>query len=212
MISSNSIAAVLNLSYLPSLLSFFHNQHPIHFSIFTAFSSSPNNTMEETWRQTYLASLSSSAQAPFANDVPHPHNYSSTAAHDPTTSSNFPHPMMQNYQLFCYNGPLIINPNQGFDNTSTSSSFGTRKNKRVYEYDHSNSKDPKFQRRLIKNRESAERSRARKQAYREELERKVEHLKQENARRKKELETSIAAASGQLSITHNHRRSSSALF
>ncbi|KAL6206567.1 hypothetical protein ACLB2K_023815 [Fragaria x ananassa] len=49
-------------------------------------------------------------------------------------------------------------------------------------------------------------------AYREELERKVEHLKQENARRKKELETSIAAASGQLSITHNHRRSSSALF
>ncbi|KAL6201467.1 hypothetical protein ACLB2K_025181 [Fragaria x ananassa] len=135
--------------------------------------------MEETWRQTYLASLSSSAQAPFANDVPHPHNYSSTAAHDPTTSSNFPHPMMQNYQLFCYYGPLIINPNQGFDNTSTSSSFGTRKNKR---------------------------------AYREELERKVEYLKQENARRKKELETSIAAASGQLSITHNHRRSSSALF
>lgn len=99
----------------------------------------PQRTKEEAWRQISLACASSSAQAPFGNSVPHNSMLfpSSTAAHDPT-SFNFTHPMMQNYdQLLCYNGPFIINPNQGLSNASScSSSFGTSKKKRVYEFDH----------------------------------------------------------------------------
>lgn len=42
--------------------------------------------------------------------------------------------------------------------------------------------------RLIKNRESADRSRARRQAYTNELEQEIENLKKENARLRQELE------------------------
>ncbi|KAH1158116.1 hypothetical protein AAZX31_11G078100 [Glycine max] len=51
--------------------------------------------------------------------------------------------------------------------------------------------------RMIKNRESAARSRARKQAYTNELELEVEHLKEENARLKRQQQQLCEAASSE---------------
>nr|CAD1829074.1 unnamed protein product [Ananas comosus var. bracteatus] len=69
------------------------------------------------------------------------------------------------------------------------------------------------QKRMIKNRESAARSRARKQAYTHELENKVSRLEEENERlkRQKELEPVIRFVP-QPEPKHQLRRTSSALF
>nr|CAD1829002.1 unnamed protein product [Ananas comosus var. bracteatus] len=69
------------------------------------------------------------------------------------------------------------------------------------------------QKRMIKNRESAARSRARKQAYTHELENKVSRLEEENERlkRQKELEPVIHFVP-QPEPKHQLRRTSSALF
>ncbi|XP_050370743.1 protein FD-like [Argentina anserina] len=176
---------------------------------------SPPRTMEEAWRHISLASPSYSARAPFGNGIPNDSMLISSSTAAEPTSLDFPHPMMQNQlycQLFCINRPFVINPDQGLAN-STSSCFGTGKKKRVLDYA-SNSEDPRHKR-MIKNRESASRSRARKQAYTGALELEVQHLKEENERIRRQQqqlqESSFAAASGQPK-KHKHRRSSTAHF
>ncbi|ONK55461.1 uncharacterized protein A4U43_UnF2850 [Asparagus officinalis] len=69
------------------------------------------------------------------------------------------------------------------------------------------------QKRMIKNRESAARSRARKQAYTNELENKVSRLEEENERlrKQKELDT-ILDSTPPPEPKHQLRRSSSASF
>ncbi|KAK4781115.1 hypothetical protein SAY87_017221 [Trapa incisa] len=66
--------------------------------------------------------------------------------------------------------------------------------------------------RMIKNRESAARSRARKQAYTNELELEVAHLMEENARLKKQQEQLYIAANDQLPKKSTFHRSSTAPF
>ncbi|XP_038974031.1 bZIP transcription factor 27-like [Phoenix dactylifera] len=66
--------------------------------------------------------------------------------------------------------------------------------------------------RMIKNRESAARSRARKQAYTTELELEVAHLVEENAKLKKQLEELRLAMAAQLPNRIALKRSSSAPF
>ncbi|KAM0970208.1 hypothetical protein ACFX13_018579 [Malus domestica] len=94
-------------------------------------------------------------------------------------------------------------------------SFGKRS---FTESDNSNSGGDRRHKRMIKNRDSAARSRARKQecispvlAYTNELELKVAHLMEENARLKGQLEQLIAAASQQPK-RHNLHRTSTAPF
>ncbi|XP_009379337.2 protein FD-like [Pyrus x bretschneideri] len=87
-------------------------------------------------------------------------------------------------------------------------SFGNRS---FTESDHSNSGGDGRHKRMIKNRESAARSRARKQAYTNELELKVALLMEENARLKRQQEHLIAAASQQPK-RHNLNRTSTAPF
>ncbi|XP_050134399.1 protein FD-like [Malus sylvestris] len=87
-------------------------------------------------------------------------------------------------------------------------SFGNRS---FTESDHSNSGGDGRHKRMIKNRESAARSRARKQACTNELELKVAFLMEENARLKRQQEHLIAAASQQPK-RHNLNRTSTAPF
>ncbi|KAJ8505223.1 hypothetical protein OPV22_006109 [Ensete ventricosum] len=71
----------------------------------------------------------------------------------------------------------------------------------------------RYHRRMIKNRESAARSRARKQAYTNELELEVSRLKQENAKLKKQYEElRSAVAAQQLKSYNTLQRSSTAPF
>ncbi|XP_070052284.1 protein FD [Nicotiana tomentosiformis] len=74
-----------------------------------------------------------------------------------------------------------------------------------------NSSDQK-NKRMIKNRESAARSRARKQAYTNELELKVAHLMEENARLKKQQQQLWLAAAAQLPKKNSLYRTSTAPF
>eukprot|EP00256_Glycine_max_P030175 XP_006573542.1 protein FD [Glycine max] len=60
--------------------------------------------------------------------------------------------------------------------------------------DHCSTIGDRRNKRMIKNRESAARSRARKQAYTNELELEVEHLKEENARLKRQQQQLYEAA------------------
>ncbi|KAH7848467.1 hypothetical protein Vadar_003082 [Vaccinium darrowii] len=82
--------------------------------------------------------------------------------------------------------------------------------KRVPESDH-NSGDRRHKR-MIKNRESAARSRARKQAYTNELELEVAHLLEENAKLKKQQEQLSLAAAAQVPKKKSLFRSSTAPF
>ncbi|XP_011003068.1 PREDICTED: protein FD-like isoform X2 [Populus euphratica] len=66
--------------------------------------------------------------------------------------------------------------------------------------------------RMIKNRESAARSRARKQAYTVELEREAAHLAQENAKLRRQQERFLAAAPAQLPKKNTLYRTSTAPF
>ncbi|XP_031385390.1 protein FD [Punica granatum] len=70
----------------------------------------------------------------------------------------------------------------------------------------------RLHKRMIKNRESAARSRARKQAYTNELELEVAHLMEENAKLKKQQEQLCMAAASQLPKKHTLHRSSTAPF
>ncbi|XP_020540142.1 protein FD [Jatropha curcas] len=94
-----------------------------------------------------------------------------------------------------------------FDSSSGLPCFGK---KRVQESD-SSSCDRRHKR-MIKNRESAARSRARKQAYTQQLENTVKELEQENARLRSQLEELYLAAAAQLPKKHMLHRTSTAPF
>ncbi|XP_050267733.1 protein FD-like [Quercus robur] len=83
-----------------------------------------------------------------------------------------------------------------FDVLASSSVFPSYCNKRAQVNDDSPS--DRRHKRMIKNRESAARSRARKQAYTNELELEVAHLQEENAKLRRQQEKLCLAASAQL--------------
>ncbi|XP_058009116.1 protein FD [Hevea brasiliensis] len=100
------------------------------------------------------------------------------------------------------NGPF-----EALHSSSGMPSFGK---KRVQESD--NSSCDRRHKRMIKNRESAARSRARKQAYTSELEQEIAHLQAENARLKRQQEESCLAAAAQTPKKHTLHRTSTAPF
>ncbi|KAE8736161.1 Detected protein of unknown function [Hibiscus syriacus] len=76
----------------------------------------------------------------------------------------------------------------GFDSSPVFPTFGRKRAPEINE----KSNDMRHKR-MMKNRESAARSRARKQAYTTELELEVAHLKEENAKLKRQQEKSLSA-------------------
>ncbi|CAI9763529.1 unnamed protein product [Fraxinus pennsylvanica] len=88
--------------------------------------------------------------------------------------------------------------------------LGANGNKRFSESDN-NSRDRRYKR-MMKNRESAVRSRARKQAYTNELELEVANLLEENARLLKQQQQSYLAAVAQRPKKPTLRRTSTAPF
>ncbi|XP_022740721.1 protein FD-like [Durio zibethinus] len=98
-------------------------------------------------------------------------------------------------------------PFEGLASSSSLASFGKKK---VQESD--SSSGDRRHKRMIKNRESAARSRARKQAYTNELELEVAHLMEENARLKRQQEQLRVAAAAQLSKKRTLQRTSTAPF
>ncbi|XP_024185469.1 protein FD isoform X1 [Rosa chinensis] len=158
----------------------------------------------------------------------------------PATVLSLNHLSSDQFQLFCLenlNTSPIVNinhpnsstvsdnsfsgayPFEGLGNQSSPSSglvmpsgFGVGK-KRLPESDRSNfGGGDRRHKRMIKNRESAARSRARKQAYTNELELEVQHLMEENARLRRQQEQSSNAAASQLPKKHCLNRSSTAPF
>ncbi|XP_034225420.1 protein FD isoform X2 [Prunus dulcis] len=142
------------------------------------------------------------------------------------------------FQLFYVSDPLIRPPSSEFHphhrqsnpnniSSSVSNSFSASPfeslaasssglpsfGKRAFpDSDHSNSGGDRRHNRMIKNRESAARSRARKQAYTNELELEVAHLMEENTRLKRQQEQLCFAAASQQPKKHNLHRSSTAPF
>nr|XP_023893705.1 protein FD [Quercus suber] len=97
-----------------------------------------------------------------------------------------------------------------FEALASSSGLPSSAKKRVPESE--NCSGDRRHKRMIKNRESAARSRARKQAYTNELELEVAHLMEENARLKKQQEQLRLAAAAQLPKKHSLHRASTAPF
>ncbi|XP_050241700.1 protein FD [Quercus robur] len=97
-----------------------------------------------------------------------------------------------------------------FEALASSSGLPSSAKKRVPESE--NCSGDRRHKRMIKNRESAARSRARKQAYTNELELEVAHLMEENARLKKQQEQLRLAAAAQLPKKHSLHRTSTAPF
>ncbi|KAJ9703801.1 hypothetical protein PVL29_005184 [Vitis rotundifolia] len=97
-----------------------------------------------------------------------------------------------------------------FDALASSTGLTSFGKKRFSESDN-NSCDRRHKR-MIKNRESAARSRARKQAYTNELELEVAHLMEENARLKRQQEQLTSATAAQLPKKNTLHRTSTAPF
>lgn len=88
------------------------------------------------------------------------------------------------------------------------------KNKRVaddHDHDHDSRVDRRYKR-MMKNRESAARSRARRQAYTSELEREIAHLVEENAKLRGEQEKLRFSALAEIPEKPTHTRSLTAPF
>ncbi|XP_010467572.1 PREDICTED: bZIP transcription factor 27-like [Camelina sativa] len=101
---------------------------------------------------------------------------------------------------------LASNPNS----FEESASFGCFAKKRGQVFDES--RGDRRHKRMIKNRESAARSRARKQAYTNELELEIAHLQTENARLERQNEQLKMAEATQHQVKKTLQRSSTAPF
>lgn len=103
-------------------------------------------------------------------------------------------------------------PNRSSFEALASSAGGNANGRKRHPESDNNSGDQK-NKRMIKNRESAARSRARKQAYTNELEMEVAHLMEENARLKRQQQQSyLASAGAQLPKKNSLYRTSTAPF
>ncbi|OMO83418.1 hypothetical protein COLO4_22478 [Corchorus olitorius] len=198
--------------------------------------------MEEVWKDINLASLhdhSSRESLSLNPRLQNPHNpnfmlqdfLARPFGKDPPTNkeatlygSPLPQPPATILSLnsgpgfdFEPNSRLQSNPisnlttfNCPFEALASSSALASFGKKRVQESD--SSSGDRRHKRMIKNRESAARSRARKQAYTNELELEVTHLMEENAKLKKQQEQLRVAAAAQLSKKRTLQRTSTAPF
>ncbi|KAG4153677.1 hypothetical protein ERO13_D03G006700v2 [Gossypium hirsutum] len=104
----------------------------------------------------------------------------------------------------------LLTFNSPFEALASSTTLATFGKKRTQDSD--NSSGDRRHKRMIKNRESAARSRARKQAYTNELELEVAHLMEENAKLRRQQEQLRVAATAQLSRNRMLQRTSTAPF
>ncbi|KAL5557826.1 hypothetical protein UlMin_034037 [Ulmus minor] len=159
--------------------------------------------MEEVWNEINLSSFHDHSSKSISSALilqdfftcrpsnkypPPPLTRHSSSAGEATSRSVFdlrPNPCLRSPSSFLT--PSLGSPfKSGLESSDSLPTFPVQTKKRVPESDE-DSGDRKHQR-MIKNRESAARSRARKQAYTNELEIEVNHLRKENARLKKQLE------------------------
>ncbi|XP_019177434.1 PREDICTED: bZIP transcription factor 27-like [Ipomoea nil] len=182
------------------------------------FSPSNNKTMEEVWKDINLSSLHhhSSAAAginfqdflarPFAKDQP------PSAAPIPDTMLNL-NSVVPDLHFLQPPPEGSVSGTTSFEALASSASAGfnianglaARNCSRLVNSD-DNSGDRRHKR-MIKNRESAARSRARKQAYTNQLEQEVTQLAKENCRLKKQLQQlSSGAAGGGGHEDHHHHQ------
>ncbi|XP_010548260.1 PREDICTED: protein FD-like isoform X2 [Tarenaya hassleriana] len=117
-----------------------------------------------------------------------------------------PDPHLQNHPHLSSNISSLTTP---FEALASAGQFGFYGKKRGQDSDSSSDRRHK---RMIKNRESAARSRARKQAYTNELELEIANLQAENARLKGEQEQQRMAAASQLPKKNTLQRTSTAPF
>ncbi|XP_024032874.1 protein FD isoform X1 [Morus notabilis] len=139
----------------------------------------------------------------------HNHNHHDQLMSRPTSANTNPMNMMINSNSNVSSRFINNNNNNLFD--SSPLSFG----KRFPSCDNSISgggSGDRRHKRMVKNRESAARSRARKQAYTNELELEADRLKEENQRLRKQLEQVCQAAAAQLPKKHSLQRTSTAPF
>lgn len=201
-VSSNSPSKSLYTCSSPSTLS---SPSPIPNQ------STTGNSMEEVWNDINLASL-------------HEHPNSHTGNNSNTDDHVFHGMMFQDLLARSSNKdtPTRVaskEPSSGGGNNFLKNSLGpppaTMLNlnygKRPQENGDVSGGDRRHER-MIKNRESAARSRARKQAYTTELELKVALLGEENAKLRKQQERFLAAAPAQPPKKHTLYRTSTAPF
>ncbi|XP_069149445.1 bZIP transcription factor 27-like [Solanum lycopersicum] len=184
-----------------------------------------SKTMEEVWKDINL-SCSRDAQntsgmvlqdllaRPFANDP-------STAAVTRAYGSPVPPPpvtmltlnSVPEFHFFSNLNPIRQNQQKHISNDALASPAPGRKRHSESDNNNNNSSELK-NKRMIKNRESAARSRARKQAYTNELEMEIANLMEENARLKRQQQQLCLASSAgaQLPKKKSLNRTSTAPF
>ncbi|XP_047318554.1 protein FD [Impatiens glandulifera] len=204
-------------------------------------SSSKSKTMEEVWKDINLSSLQDDSShpqiIPSRSSRDHSHNNTNPFTFqdflgrpfpaDPsapvnTAVTSSPPPTILSLNSVPDQFHLLGNIN-GFDQHQTtnnlsydtlpcSTSLPLMGKKRFPEPPPESNPGDRRHKRMIKNRESAARSRARKQAYTNELELEVAHLTQENARLKRQQEEICLAAAAQVPKKHSLHRTSTAPF
>ncbi|TMW84191.1 hypothetical protein EJD97_025647 [Solanum chilense] len=186
-------------------------------------------TMEEVWKDINLSSLQDHTTNYSSRDHHHLHDHNHQAA-------NFGGMILQDFLARPFaneSSPAaaaaaspvsvttMLNLNSVpelhfFDNPLRKNSILHQPNasgrKRVVPETEDNSTGDRRNQRMIKNRESAARSRARKQAYMNELESEVAHLVEENARLKKQQQQLRVDAANQVPKKNSLYRTSTAPF
>nr|QEO19213.1 putative FD-like isoform X1 [Cymbidium ensifolium] len=182
-------------------------------------------TMEEVWKDINLATLAHESQPPATVSCDQRHFFRSMILQDflastfksrpsSAVSSELPQPPLPPTALSLSSGlGRPIGPSNLPHYASASSAFSLSAKKHpVDDTPPCNAKGDRHQMRMMKNRESASRSRARKQAYTNELELEVAYRAEENARLKKQNEELRAAMAAQIPKNDFLQRTSSAPF
>ncbi|ESQ50700.1 hypothetical protein EUTSA_v10023128mg, partial [Eutrema salsugineum] len=149
-------------------------------------------TMEEVWKEINLASLHQHRQLNIDHEPmlrnQNPYNSIFQDFLNMPLNQQQPPPSTSSFPLPPPATVLTLNPHSIHTQFEESAKFGCFGKKRSQDSDES--RGDRRHKRMIKNRESAARSRARKQecAYTNELELEIAHLQKENARLKKQEE------------------------
>ncbi|XP_039138622.1 bZIP transcription factor 27-like [Dioscorea cayenensis subsp. rotundata] len=181
----------------------------------------PRRTMEEVWKDINFPTLHERPMTPPILPIDHPRLRTSITS---TTSHPFRGVILQDFLAGAFKSPIppslpppppppppprpppptILSLNSAMD--SGSFPFPLRPPRR------SSDSGDRRHKRMIKNRESAARSRARKQAYTNELELEVAHLVEENAKLRKQHDEMITAMAAQQTKKRTLQRTSTAPF
>ncbi|KAI0500032.1 hypothetical protein KFK09_018240 [Dendrobium nobile] len=178
-------------------------------------------TMEEVWKDMNLATLAHESQPPAAASGDTRHFFRGMILQDFLASAfkSPPSAAVSSELLQLTLAPTALSLSSGLcgpvgpSNPAASSPFSLSAKKHPLEDAPScNAESDRHHKRMMKNRESAARSRARKQAYTNELELEVAHRAEENAKLKKQNEELRVAMAAQIPKKDFLQRTSSAPF